>query len=252
MSFDVAAQSYDRFMGRYSVPLASVFADWALPAAAVTVLDVGCGPGALTTVLVDRLGAPNVTAVDPSEPFVLAARSRLPGVDVRQASAEKLPFPDDAFDATLAALVVHFMSDPLAGAREMVRVTRPGGVVSACVWDLGGQRAPQSVFFRAMKDATGSGGDETDRVGARAGQLEDLFRTAGCSDVTGTELTVVVPHGSFDEWWDPYTLGVGPPGQQLAALDDADRERVREAARRLLPPAPFSLTVTAWAARGTV
>lgn len=252
MSFTVAAESYDRFMGRFSIPLAVRFAEWVLPLEASDALDVGCGPGALTTVLVDRLGADHVSAVDPSEQFVRAALSRLPGVDVRSATAEDLPFPDNAFDVALAALVVHFMTDPLAGVREMMRVTRPGGVVAACVWDLAGSRAPQSLFFLAMREATGTGQDEMDRVGAGAGQIEDLLRTAGCSSVSGTELTVVVPHASFEEWWDPFTLGVGPPGQQLSALDERDRTRVRDAARAMVPATSFSSEVTAWAAQGTV
>lgn len=136
MTFAVAADAYDRFMGRYSMPLAPPFADFAGVVAARRVLDVGCGPGALTTELVRRLGPAAVTAVDPSEPFVEAARERYPEVRVEHAPAEQLPFEDDAFDAALAQLVVHFMSDPVAGLREMKRVTRADGVVSACVWDL--------------------------------------------------------------------------------------------------------------------
>ena len=105
-------------------------------------LDVGCGPGALTAELLRRLDPGDVAAVDPSEPFVAAARSRHPGVDVRQAAAESLPFDDGAFDAALAQLVVHFMADPLRGIGEMARVTRPGGAVAACVWDHGGGIGP--------------------------------------------------------------------------------------------------------------
>ena len=103
-------------------------------------LDVGCGPGALTAELVRRLGPGSVSAVDPSEPFVAAARERHPGVDVQRASAEELPFEDQEFDAALAQLVVHFMADPVAGLREMARVTREQGVVAACVWDLAAAR----------------------------------------------------------------------------------------------------------------
>src|SRR5580765_6957376 len=114
-------------MGRYSVPLAPAFADFAAVTAGQRVLDVGCGPGALTTELAQRLGPEAVSAVDPSEPFVAAARERLPGVAVQRAAAEELPFADDSFDASLAQLVVHFMSDPVAGLREMARVTRQGG-----------------------------------------------------------------------------------------------------------------------------
>ncbi|MFL5647494.1 MAG: class I SAM-dependent methyltransferase, partial [Chloroflexota bacterium] len=137
MSFDVAAEAYDRFMGRYSAQLSSQMADLAGVAIAQRVLDVGCGPGALTAELVKRVGAPDrVAAVDPSEPFVAAARARNPGVAIERATAEHLPFDDGRFDAALAQLVVHFMSDPVAGLAEMARVTRPGGVVAACVWDF--------------------------------------------------------------------------------------------------------------------
>src|SRR5688572_33134090 len=118
-------------MGRYSVLLAPQLAAFAEIAAGQRVLDVGCGPGALTTELVRLVGATRVTAVDPSEPFVAAVRERHPGVTVEQAAAEQLPFPDDAFDAALAQLVVHFMTDPVAGLQELARVTRTGGVVGA-------------------------------------------------------------------------------------------------------------------------
>ena len=112
MSFAVAADAYDRFMGRYSVPLAPAFADFAGVVAGQRVIDVGCGPGALTAHLVQLLGATGVTAVDPSESFVDATRDRHPGVTVEQAAAEDLPFPDGAFHAALAQLVVHFMRIP--------------------------------------------------------------------------------------------------------------------------------------------
>src|SRR5215208_3517641 len=164
--FTVAADSYDRFMGRYSVLLAPQLAALADVSAGQRVLDVGCGPGALTTELVGLLRPASVTAVDPSEPFVAAARERHPGVDVRRASAEDLPFEDDEFDAALAQLVVHFMADPVAGLREMARVTRPGGLVAACVWDLAGGRAPLSVFWRAAHDFDRGVQDESGLPGA--------------------------------------------------------------------------------------
>ena len=117
MSFAVAADAYDRFMGRYSKPLAPRFLDFARVQEG-PVLDVGCGPGALTATLVDRFGEENVSAADPSEPFVVAARERHPGVRVELAPAETMPFADDEFGASLAQLVVHFMTDPVAGLRR--------------------------------------------------------------------------------------------------------------------------------------
>src|SRR6188472_135991 len=146
MGFDVAAERYDRFMGRYSALLSPQMADLAGVTAGQRALDVGCGPGALTRELVSRVGAEAVSAVDPSEPFVEAVRERLPGVHVERASAERLPFADGSFDRVMAQLVVHFMADPLGGLAEMARVARPGGVVAACVWDHAGNKGPLGTF----------------------------------------------------------------------------------------------------------
>ena len=250
MSFDVAAEAYDRFMGRYSAPLAEVFADFAELPDGGRALDVGCGTGALTTVLARRYGESEVAAVDPSASFVAAVAKRLPWADVRHGHAEDLPYDDHIFTATLAELVVHFMADPAAGLREMRRVTRPGGVIAACVWDFEGARAPQSRFFAALREVTGSADDERDRPGAGRGQLAALFEAVGCTGVTEGEVSVTQSFDDFDDWWEPYTLGVGPAGRQVAALDGVERERVRAAARTLFPSGPFTLPVTAWAARG--
>lgn len=252
MSFDVAADAYDRFMGRYSRMLSSQLADLAGVRAGQQVVDVGCGPGALTAELVTRLGAEAVSAVDPSEPFVAAARARNPGVDVQTASAELLPYPDGGFDAALAQLVVHFMSDPVAGLAEMARVTRQGGVVAACVWDHGGGRGPLSVFWQAARQLDPEVHDESALAGARQGHLSELFEAAGLRDIRETAISSSHEHPSFEEWWQPFTLGVGPAGAHTVSLDAERQAQLREKCRRLLPPAPFVLTAQAWAVRGLV
>ena len=117
MAFDVGAEAYGAFMGRYSEPLADGFVELAGVRAGQRALDVGCGPGALTARLAERLGPDAVVALDPSDSFVAAARDRCPGVDVRVGVAERLPFEDDGVDVALAQLVVHFMADPVAGLR---------------------------------------------------------------------------------------------------------------------------------------
>ncbi len=152
MSFAVAAEAYDRFMGRYSALLAPQLVDLAGVGSGQRVLDVGCGPGALTSELVERVGVSGVSAVDPSEQFVAAARERNPGVDVRRAAAEELPFADGEFDTALAQLVVHFMANPVRGLAEMARVTHAGGVVSACVWDHAGEQTPLAPFWQAVHE----------------------------------------------------------------------------------------------------
>ena len=250
MTFAVAADSYDRFMGRYSAPLAPLLADYGGVRQGQRALDVGCGPGALTGELVARLGAEAVAAVDPSEPFVDAARERHPGVDVRRAAAEELPFPDAEFDIALAQLVVHFMADPIGSLREMARVTRPGGSVAACVWDHAGRRGPLSLFWTAARELDPGAQDESELAGAREGHLAELFKAAGLHDVDNTELAVQVEYASFDDWWEPFTLGVGPAGAYAAGLDDAQREALKELCGQLAPAAPFTVEAIAWAARG--
>jgi SAM-dependent methyltransferase len=250
VNFDVAADAYDRFMGRYSLLLSPQLADLAAVRKGQRVLDVGCGPGALTAELVRRLEPAAVAAVDPSEPFVAAARARYPGVDVQQASAEQLPFPDHSFDAALAQLVVHFMSDPVAGLAEMARVTRHGGVVAACVWDHAGGRGPLSLFWQAARELDPDVHDESQLPGAREGHLVELFEPAGLHEIKESTLSASLEHASFDEWWEPYTRGVGPAGSYVAGLDAERRVDLRERCRTLLPDGPFVLTALAWAARG--
>ena len=250
MSFAAGPEAYDRFMGRYSVPLAPGFADFASIEAPQRVLDVGCGPGALTSELARRVGPHAVTAVDPSPGFVEAARERNPEVAVRQAEAEQLPLDDDSFDAALAQLVVHFMADPVAGLRQMRRVTRGGGVVAACVWDHAGGSGPLARFWEAAHELDPDVRDESGLPGAREGDLERLFLEAGLGGVEEHLLTVEVEHPTFEEWWEPFTLGIGPAGSYVAGLTPESRDLLRERCRELLPPAPFVATAGAWAARG--
>ncbi len=245
------ADAYDRFMGRYSAPLAPLLADFAGVAARERVLDVGCGPGALTSELVRRVGAELVSAVDPSEPFVEAAKNRHPGVDVRRSAAEQLPFEDGAFDASLAQLVVHFMADPVAGLGEMARVTRSGGVVAACVWDLTESGGPLARFWTAARELDPDADDESRRAGGRRGHLLELLRQVGLNQVEEATLTVRVHHASFDEWWSPFTLGVGPAGGYLDSLDAEHRERLRERCAGNFPAGGLTLSARAWAARGS-
>jgi len=249
MSFNVAASAYDRFMGRYSGPLAPLFADFAAVTTGQRVLDVGCGPGALTAELVRRLQPENVSAVDPSEPFVAAARERHPSVVVKQATAEELPFDDTSFDAALAQLVVHFMADPVAGLREMGRVTRSGGVVAACVWDHEGDDGPLSLFWNATRQLDPDVKTESGLAGAREGHLAQLFGQAGLAEIEESKLTVSLRHETFDEWWEPYTLGVGPAGAYVAGLDTGRQTQLRELCRIMLPSPPFTVTASAWTVR---
>ena len=251
MTFEVAADAYDRFMGRYSGPLASRFADWAGVKHGQRALDVGCGPGALTRVLVERLGAEAVSAVDPSSQFIAALRRALPGVDVQAGVAEQLPYPDDLFDVVLAQLVVSFMADPVGGIHEMGRVARPGGTVAACVWDHAGEGSPLSLFWHAARDLDPAAPTEASLPGSAEGDLARLFDEAGLAGIEEELLTVTVRHETLDEWWEPFTFGVGPAGDYVRGLDESRRAALRERCRELLPQPPFWVMASAWSVRAT-
>src|SRR4051794_16790722 len=255
MQFTAPAEHYDRFMGRYLPTLAPAFADAAGVGPGMRLLDVGCGPGGLTRELVARTGAERVAAIDPSPQFAAACRERFPGADVREGGAEALPWEDASFDASLASLVIAFMRDADAGLREMARVTRPGGTVALCMWDVaGGGMTMLSTFWAAAKtlDATTQG--ERARPGTAAGDLAERLTRAGLDDVGDDTLRARADYESFDDFWLPFTYAVGPAGEHLGARPETERAAIRDEVRRRLgePDGPFSLDARAWFARGVV
>jgi SAM-dependent methyltransferase len=253
VQFAAPAEHYDRFMGRYAPTLAVALADAAGVRSGVRVLDVGCGPGGLTRELVKRVGAENVAAIDPAPQFAAACRERNPGADVREGVAEELPWALGEFDVALSSLVIGFMRDPDQGVREMMRVTRPGGVVAACMWDIaGGGMTMLRIFWAAVREVDSDARGERQMAGTAAGDIALRFRNAGLKDVIDSALTAQANYASFDDFWEPFTFAVGPAGQYLRSLSAERQGVVREACRTVLPGAPFTLEARAWCARGLV
>ena len=255
-TFRVAADAYDRLVGRYGRELAAGLIDVAGIPEGSRVLDVGCGPGALTRALAERLGPEAVGAVDPSEPFVEACRARVPGADVRLGSAEALPFEDGAFGAVLSQLVVNFIEDPHAGVREMRRVTAPGGVMASSVWDYAGGMTFLRTFWDAAVALGLPGARERDEARAMRfatlGDLAGLWREAGLEDVHSGPLDVAADYRDFNDLWEPLEQGVGPSGAYASGLGPDERRKLREELWRRLgePDGPFRLQARAWYARG--
>src|SRR5439155_10016399 len=210
--FSVSDTAYDNFMGRFSVRLAPVFADFTGIVADQHILDVGAGTGALTSELVRR-GA-DAAALDPSPTFVAALRDRLPGVDVKEGPAEELPWPDDSFDVALAQLVLTFMRDAPRGIAEMKRVVRPGGVVAACMWDREGMEMLAAVnrTQQALDPSRPSSEQQTNY--RTRGEIESLFG----DDVEMALLEVEAGYSGIDEFWDALANGAGPAGMWAASL----------------------------------
>jgi SAM-dependent methyltransferase len=250
-------EAYNRFVGRYGPHLASALMSFARVEPGMRALDVGCGPGALAAALAERLGAANVSGADPSEPFAEACRARVPGADVVVASAEALPFADDSFDAALAQLAVNFMHDAHAGVSEMARVTRPGGVVAACVWDYAGEMTLLRAFWDAAREVDperGAAADEAVMPWCGEGELAELWGDAGLLDVRFGPLVVRAAYADFEDLWSPLPTGIGPAGAFCKSLDDDTRAALHDAYRRRLgvPDGPFELTARAWAVAGIV
>jgi SAM-dependent methyltransferase len=257
-TFRASADAYDRLMGRYARSLAPAFvSELGLPSDA-RVLDVGCGPGGLTEVLADRFGAERIAGVDPSEPFVEACAARVPGADVRVAPAEDIPHPDGSFDAALSQLVVNFMADAPAGVAEMARVTRPGGTVASCVWDYAGEMTMLRTYWDAAIAVDPERATELDEGRrmryCRPEELAELWEQVGLGDVTTTEVAARASYTGLEDFWEPFTTGVGPSGSYCVSLDDDLRTALKEECTRRLgqPDGPFELSARAWMVRGEV
>jgi ubiquinone/menaquinone biosynthesis C-methylase UbiE len=251
------AEVYDRFVGRYSPGLARAMCEVAGVRPGQRALDVGCGSGALVERLASILGPENVAGVEPSEPFVDAARARVPGARIEVGSAETLPFADGEFDATLSQLVVNFLSDPEQGLREMSRVTRPGGVVAGCVWDYGGEMTMLRTFWdvaAALDPERAAPVMESHTMRfATPDELAELWRNSGLDAVEVSPIVVEAAYEDFDDLWAPFPTGVGPAGAYAASLELGAQARLREEfARRLgSPEGAFTLSARAWCATGT-
>jgi SAM-dependent methyltransferase len=256
VTFRVAAAAYDRHVGRYGKELAERLCAVAAVGPGQSVLDVGCGPGALTAVLSGLVGPGRVSAVDPSETFVEACRTRVPGADVRVAAAEALPFADASFDAVLSQLVINFMTDAEAGVREMRRVTRPGGTVAAAVWDYAGGMTLLRSFWDSVGAVDPEGAPSRDEGHTMRycdeSELSGLWESTGLAGVRTGALSVSAGYDSFDDLWEPFEAGVGPSGAYAASLGDAARRALRDEWRRRLgsPAGGFELTARAWYAVG--
>jgi ubiquinone/menaquinone biosynthesis C-methylase UbiE len=249
--FSGSGDAYDRFMGRYSTPLAAQFADFAGVAAPQRALDVGAGTGALTDELVRRLGEESVAAAEPSTDYAATLRKRFPVLEVREAPAEELPWEDGGFDLALAQLVVVFLNDVPRAVRELARVTREGGVVATCMWEVRGMEVMNAL--NAMRDRIAPGtGPPTVTEYRDEASLRRLFAGSGLRDVETTTLDVQVTYQTIEELWEPaiHVGGPGGPAVDRFTLEQLDTGRAIFAEALGNPAGAFALHGHAAAVRG--
>lgn len=253
-----AAAAYELHVGRYAAELAEALIAAVGLRRGMRALDVGCGPGALTAALADLLGAERVCAVDPSESFVEACRSRAPGVRVLEAVVEELPFADAEFDTVLAQLVLNHISDVPRGVAEMRRVAGPAAIVAASVWDFVDGMPMLRRFWDAARSV-----DPAGAIAAGAGRqpafsdparLRVLWEGAGLGEIDLGRLQVRHRYDDLDDFWTSFEAGYGASGRYLASLDEATRLALREEVDRRLgaPEGAFDLRARAWYVCGRV
>jgi len=254
------SHAYEPFMGRWSRRLAPLFVDFVGVQDGESVLEIGSGTGALTSAILDARPKAHVTGVDPAQDYVSAARQRLPrrGIRFVVGDARALDFSDGTFDRAVSLLALNFVPDPAQALAEQIRVTRPGGLIAAAVWDYGDGMQMLRVFWEeaAANDPAADARDERHLPLCRHGQLSSLWLAQGMLAVGERPLTIQQPFASFDDYWTPFLGGQGPAGAYVAGQSPAARDALRDRLRLRLTGAngnaggPFTLTARAWAVKG--
>jgi SAM-dependent methyltransferase len=254
------AEAYERFMGRWSRLLAPGLVDFAEIHEGDAVLDVGSGTGALSFAARVASKTGRITGIDAAQDYVrdTARKNSDPHVAFEVGDAQQLTFPDAMFDKTLSALVLNFIPDPARALREMVRVTKPGGMVTAAIWDYGDGMTMLRVFWdeAIALDPAIAPRDEARMPFCREGELSTLWRHERLENVQEVPLRVPLNFASFDDYWAPFLLGQGPAGAYAVGLPLDHRSALEQRLRhRLLAgevDRPIHMHARAWAVKGTV
>ncbi len=252
--------AYDRFIGRWTRRLAVEVADHCPPALPGPLLDVGCGTGSMALALADSFGDREVVGIDSSAAYLDVARTLLPSAEFHVQDANSLNLPDDTFAASYAVLLLNFQADPSLALREMMRVTRPDGLVVASSWDFRGGLVYQRLLWDSAAAIEPHAAATRARLFshplAKPDGMTDLFRDCGLRDVTRTGVTIRMDFADFDDYWQPLLGGQGPVGSYVAGLDPETRDRVEEAVRLAFlsgdEDGPRSLAASAWIVSGSV
>ncbi len=252
--------AYERFMGRWSGRLAPLLVKFAGIRDGDSVLDVGSGTGALAFAVAEAVPSARIIGVDPAAAYVAYAQTRVPNDRLRfvVGDAQQLQLADGTFDRVLSLLVMNFIPDPAKALREMIRVTRPGGVIAAAVWDYGEGMQMLRIFWdeAVARDPTVAARDERNMPLCRLGELAALWRAHGLVQVEEQPLTIQLSFASFEDYWSPFLGGQGPAGAYVAALTETDRAALGLRLRQRLlgdgQDRAITLQGRTWAVKGVV
>jgi SAM-dependent methyltransferase len=252
------AEAYESVMGRWSRRLSPQLIQFGGLRDGDRVLDVGCGTGSLSFALPERANISAVVGVDRAQAYVEFARTRNddPRITFRQADACSLPFEEKSFDKAFSMLVLHFIPDSAKAVGEMRRVVRPGGMITAAVWDEYGGLP----HYRMLVDVAATLDPSVERrlflPLTAPDEMATLWRDLGLLDVEQTSLLIRMEFSCFDDYWQPFTTGEGPPGRLIASVSESKRVALQDQMRRAYianrPDGPRSFACVAWACRGTV
>lgn len=228
--------AYERYMGKWSRLAGELFLDWLAPKPHLRWLDVGCGNGAFTEMLVERCAPASVHGIDPSEGQLAYARRRpaLRIAQFREGDAMALPFPDGMFEAAVMPLVIFFVRDPAKGVAEMVRVVCPGGIVTAYAWDMEGGGFPYAALHDEMRGLGVEVPVPPSPDASRIDALVDLWTGAGLESIETQEITVRRTFADFDDYWTTI-LGGASVAKKLGAMSSEDIALLKARMRAHLP-----------------
>ena len=255
------AESYERFMGRWSRLLAPLLVDFVKISDSGQILDIGSGTGSLSFAIAEKRPRCHILGIDPSQEYVAYAKSKNPfpaRVNFQVGDAQDLKFPDASFESSHSLLVFNFIPNSRRALQEVRRVTKPGGWISAAVWDYGAGMRMLRVFWDAAAslDARAEALDEKHMPLCRAGELSQLWKDGGLAEVQETPLDIAMRFHSFADYWEAFQLGQGPAGTYARTLGPEKLKSLRSEVKSRLSSAadatPFALPARAWAVRGTI
>jgi SAM-dependent methyltransferase len=251
ITFD-AADDYERFMGRWSRAVGENFLDWLNPSKDASWLDVGCGTGAFSDLIIRRYGHASISGVDPSSEQIDYIRKLLPDHEFKVADATAMPFDDDSFDVVASALVIHFLPDRAKAFAEMKRVLRPGGLVGGYTWKRT-RNSDFAAYAPILRAAERVGGVALRSATVPEGSVEGMLgslQAAGFTDAEAIEIEVEQTYRDFDEYWAAQTFPFSPSGKTVAGLDEAQRVKAIDLLRETLVAADGTITYSATAVAG--